>query len=292
MTSREHGDLGSLLKMWRATVSPIDVGLPSGSSRKTPGLRREDLAQLAGLSVDYVIRLEQGRARNPSDQVAASIARALQLGDAERDHLFRVAGLLPPSPEVVPTHIPPGVQRLLTRLSESPIAVFSASWDLLAWSPLWAILLGDPSGRTPLERNVVAGTFGIGHPAYGEGTRVRHDDGGDHFKRSLVSDLRLVQGRYPQDPRLRSLVDDLLAQSPEFADLWAVGCVGEHQSERKTVLNSVVGDIEIDCDVFTVAGADLRIVAYTVPAGSPEAEKLEFLRASAGVAAGAGSLSA
>jgi transcriptional regulator with XRE-family HTH domain len=276
-----HGDLADLLKSWRATLSPLDVGLPSGAGRRAPGLRREELAQLAGLSVDYVIRLEQGRARNPSDQVAASLARALQLGDAERDHLFRVAGLLPPSAGEVPRHIPPGVQRLVARLSESPIAVFTASWDLLTWSPLWAILLGDPTDRSPLERNVVAGMFGLGHPSYDEGSRVRHADGGDHFKRSLVSDLRLVQGRYPQDQRLRSLIDDLVAQSPEFADLWAIGCVGEHVSERKTVLNPVVGEIEIDCDVFNVAGSDLRIVAYTVPANSPEAEKLDFLRVSA-----------
>jgi transcriptional regulator with XRE-family HTH domain len=276
-----HGDLADLLTSWRANVSPRDVGLPSGPRRRAPGLRREELAQLAGISVDYVIRLEQGRARHPSDQVAASLARALQLGDAERDHLYRVAGLLPPSTGDVPRHIPPGVQRLVARLSESPIAVFTASWDLLSWSPLWAALLGDPTDRTPLERNVVAGMFGLGHPSYDEGALVRHGDGGDHFKRSLVSDLRLVQGRYPEDARLRSLIDDLVAQSPEFGDLWSVGCVGEHVSERKTVVNALVGEIEVDCDVFTVAGADLRIVAYTVPAGSPAADKLDFLRVSA-----------
>jgi transcriptional regulator with XRE-family HTH domain len=276
-----HGDLAVLLKSWRAHLSPLDVGLSAGLKRRAKGLRREELAQLAGLSVDYIVRLEQGRARNPSDQVVAALARALQLGDDERDHLFRVAGLLPPSAGEVPRHIPPGVQRLVARLSESPIAVFTASWDLLTWSPLWATLLGDPAARTELERNVVAGVFGLGHASYDEGSLVRHADGGDHFKRSLVSDLRGVQGRYPQDQRLRSLIAELLAQSPEFADLWAIGCVGEHQSERKTVLNPVVGEVEIDCDVFNVAGSDLRIVAYTVPAGSPEAEKLDFLRVSA-----------
>lgn len=284
-----HTDLGPLLKAWRARLSPSDAGLPSGAQRRTTGLRREELASLAGLSVDYIVRLEQGRARNPSDQVAASLARALQLDDHERDHLFRVAGLLPPSPDEVPRHLPPGVQRLVARLSESPIAVFTASWDLVTWSPLWATLLGDPAQRSARERNVVVGAFEARHPSSGEGARVRHADGGDHFRRSLVADLRGVSGRYPRDQRLRALIDDLLASSPDFAALWEAGAVGEHVSERKTVLHPVVGALEIDCDVFTVAGSDLRIVAYTAAAGTPAAEKLDFLRVSA-VAATAVSL--
>src|SRR5206468_10619646 len=93
-----QGDLGSLLRSWRDRLSPVDVGLPPGHARRAAGLRREELAQLAGLSVDYLVRLEQGRARHPSPQVAAALARALQLTGAERDHLFVLAGLLPPSP--------------------------------------------------------------------------------------------------------------------------------------------------------------------------------------------------
>lgn len=122
-----HGDLGALLRSWRDRLSPVDVGLRVNDARRTTGLRREELAALAGLSVDYVVRLEQGRARRPSSQVAASLARALQLSDVERDHLFVVAGLLPPSPTEVPTHIPPSVQRLVARLGEIPLAVFTAS---------------------------------------------------------------------------------------------------------------------------------------------------------------------
>src|SRR4051812_4527878 len=115
-----HGDLGTLLRAWRDRLSPADVGLRTGSSRRASGLRREELASLAGLSVDYVVRLEQGRARRPSAQVAAALARALQLSDAERDHLFVLADLLPPSPRDVPAHIPQGVQRLVARLGEVP----------------------------------------------------------------------------------------------------------------------------------------------------------------------------
>ena len=262
------------------------MGLPAGDSRRALGLRREELAALAGLSVDYVVRLEQGRARRPSAQVAAALARALQLNDAERDHLFVVAGLLPPSPGEVPAHIPPGVQRLVARLGEIPLAVFTASWDLLLWSPLWAALLGEPvrsgPGRLNLLRSHFTGTP-LGGAALGDGERriVSRSGNLDTFEASLVADLRRVHGRYPGDRGVRALVEELLTSSERFRELWESGAVGEHQSERKVVRSDVVGDVELDCDVFTVAGTDLRIIAYTAASGSEAAEKLDFLRVSA-----------
>jgi len=116
-----------MIRAWRDRLSPRDVGLHAGSGRRAQGLRREELAALAGLSVDYVVRLEQGRATHPSGQVVSALGRALQLDDTERDHLHRLAGLLPPGAAEVPRHIPPSVQRLVTRLGETPVAVFSAS---------------------------------------------------------------------------------------------------------------------------------------------------------------------
>lgn len=276
-----HGDLGTLLRAWRDRLSPADVGLRTGSSRRASGLRREELASLAGLSVDYVVRLEQGRARRPSAQVAAALARALQLSDAERDHLYVMADLLPPSPRDVPAHIPPGVQRLVARLGEVPLAVFTASWDLLTWSPLWAALLGEPiqppTGRPNLVRAHFTGT-GIGG---GDSCIVSRSVGLATFEASLVADLRRVQGRYPADRTVTALIQELHDASPQFRRLWADGAVGEHQSERKVLRNDLVGDVELDCDVFTVAGTDLRIVAYTAAEGSSSAEKLDFLRVSA-----------
>ncbi len=280
--SDSYGPMGPLLKSWRERRSPADVGLSGGGPRRAVGLRREELAALANLSVDYIVRLEQGRARNPSDQVVASLARALQLDPAERDHLCRLAGLLPPSDAEVSTYIPPGVQRLLARLGEIPIAVYTASWDLLTWSPLWAALLGDPS--TARERNVVKLAFGEASVAFADDVHVRHYGGPGRFRSSLVADLRRVQGRYPDDRRLQGLIEDLLATSAEFAELWRAGAVGEHQSELKTIEHPLVGAIELDCDVFSVAGSDLRIVAYTVASGTPDAEKLDFLRVTGVVA--------
>jgi transcriptional regulator with XRE-family HTH domain len=273
-----QGDLGTLLHAWCDRLSPVDVGFPVDSPRRTAGLRREELALLAGLSVDYVVRLEQGRAKRPSSQVAASLARALQLTDAERDHLFVVAGLLPPSPRKVSTHIPPGVQRLIARLGEVPLAVFTASWDLVTWSPLWAALQNNPvRARGNLVRGIFSGTALGG----GEQRIVVRSGSLAGFEASLVADLRRVHGRYPDDAAVRALVKELLETSERFRELWEIGAVSEHTSERKVVRTDLVGDIELDCDVLSVAGSDLRIVVYTAPAGSEAAEKLDFLRVSA-----------
>ncbi len=115
----------------------------------------------------------------------------------------------------------------------------------------------------------------------GEGRIVSRSGGIDAFEASLVADLRRVHGRYPGDRGLRALVEELLASSERFRELWQSGAVGEHQSERKVVRNHIVGDVELDCDIFSVAGTDLRIVAYTAAAGSEAAAKLDFLRVSA-----------
>ncbi|MET8632620.1 helix-turn-helix domain-containing protein [Streptomyces sp. NPDC004680] len=129
--------LGPMLRTWRGRLSPDAAGLPSGHRRRVMGLRREDLAELAGISVDYVVRLEQGRHVTPSAQVTAALARALQLTDAERDHLYRLAGLAPPGGGEVSDHIPPGLRRMLTRLGDSAAAVFAADWQLIWWNRCW-----------------------------------------------------------------------------------------------------------------------------------------------------------
>jgi transcriptional regulator with XRE-family HTH domain len=281
-----QNDLGTLLHAWRDRLSPVDVGFPLDPSRRTAGLRREELAMLAGLSVDYVVRLEQGRATRPSSQVAASLARALQLSDSERDHLFVVAGLLPPSPREVSEHIPPGVQRLIARLGEVPLAVFTASWDLVTWSPLWAALQGEPVPKGP-GRNLLRAVFSEGALDGGEQRIVVRSGSSAGFEASLVADLRRVHGRYPADVGVRTLVTDLLESSERFRELWESGVVGEHQSERKVVRTDLAGDIELDCDVLSVAGSDLRIVVYTAATGSEAAEKLDFLRVAAVAAVGA-----
>ncbi|MDX3312425.1 helix-turn-helix domain-containing protein [Streptomyces sp. NPDC054884] len=274
--------LGTALRRWRDRLSPLDVGRPARPGRRAVGLRREELAELAGLSVDYVVRLEQGRATSPSAQVVASLARALQLQPMERDYAYRLAGLLPPQEGTVSTHVPAGVQRMLARLREFPVGVFSADWTLLSWTPAWAVLLGDPSGRTPAERNLVRAVFDAG-PSGLAAWPVLQD--GDALPPALVADLRTALLACPHDRALSDLIAELRSSSAEFARLWDEGAVGPHVSARKTIVHPQVGDVTCDCDVLTVPGSDIRLVVYTVAAGSADAEKLEFLRVTGGVGA-------
>ena len=149
-------ELGSALRAWRRRVTPVEIGLPAGGDRRTPGLRREELALLAGVSVDYLVRLEQGRARNPSAQVLAAFARALRLPPGERELLYRLAGSVPPPSGEEPRAVPRGVQLMLDRMSDSPLAVFTAAWDTVQWNRLWAELLGDPAALDARARNLIS----------------------------------------------------------------------------------------------------------------------------------------
>jgi len=272
--TNERGELATLLRAWRDRVTPADVGLPAGRGRRAHGLRREELGALAGLSVDYVVRLEQGRATTPSAQVVASLARALRLGDDERDHLYRVSGLLPPGQDTVPSHVAPSTQCILDRLGDLPAAVFTAGWTAISWNPLWAALLGDLSAASPRERNTVWRQFAAPDSL----PIVRETGDAARLERALVADLRIAAGRYPRDPELRSLVSDLRALSSRFAELWERGEVAVHESEHKTIDHPVVGRITLDCDVLLVQGGTLRIVAYTTVPRSEDAAKLDLLR--------------
>ena len=265
-------DLGDLLRARRDRVSPQSVGLPVQGPRRAPGLRREELALLAGVSSDYLTRLEQGRATAPSAQVLGALARALRLTDDERDHLYRLGGQQPPGPGRLRSHLPPGVQRLLDRLDVLPVAVYDAAWDLIAWNELWAALMGDPTAVPPRERNVLWSCF------VRRDSRVRHTpEQQERLEVGLVSDLRLTAGRYPRDPTLTDLVASLQARSGRFAELWESGVVGGQQEDRKTIEHPQVGWVTLDCDVLTVSGSDLRIVTYSAAPGSPDAEALALL---------------
>ncbi|MFE4641124.1 helix-turn-helix transcriptional regulator, partial [Streptomyces sp. NPDC056730] len=236
------------------------------------GLRREELALLAGISVDYITRLEQGRAAHPSAQVVEALARALRLSGTERAHLFRLAGLAPPGPETVPAYITPSVQRMLDRLTGTPVAVFDATWTLLMANPPYAALMGDPSGWRGNERN------GVWRNLLGPGSRVRHTpEARRAFEAALVADLRAAAGRYPADQRLRRLVEELRTHSERFTELWESGAVGHHEAARKTVDHPRVGPLTLDCDVLTVATGDLRIMVYTAEPGTADAERLALL---------------
>lgn len=267
-----EAEFGQAVRRWRDRVPPEAAGLPTGRSRRAAGLRREELALLAGISVDYLTRLEQGRAAHPSAQVVTALARALRLSGAERDHLHRLAGLAPPGPQTMPIEVTPSVQRLLDRLAGTPVAVYDAAWTLLVANPPYAALMGDPSGWRGEERN------GVWRHFLGPASRVRlGPEERRGFEAALVGDLRSAAAHYPADPRLGRLLADLRALSSRFAELWDAGTVGRHTAARKTVDHPHVGPVTLDCDVLAVAGSDLRIMVYTAEPGSPDAERLALL---------------
>ena len=264
-------EFGRTLRHWRDRLTPAAVGVPVGGRRRAAGLRREELAALAGISVNYLTRLEQGQARAPSAQVVEALARALRVSDAERDLLFRLAGHATPGLDVVSSRITPGVQRLLDRLAITPVAVFDATWTLLIANAPYDALLGQTTSWRGNERNSVWRNL------IGPGTRVVHSpEEQAEFEALLVADLRLTASRYPADQRLKRLTRDLAAQSPRFVELWETGALGPHQDfgRHKVIDHPAVGRITLDCDTVIVAADDLRIMIYTAEPETEDAERL------------------
>ncbi|MFD0446041.1 MULTISPECIES: helix-turn-helix transcriptional regulator [Streptomyces violaceusniger group] len=279
MATNEGVGLGATIRAWRERLSPSAVGLPTGRARRAAGLRREELAERAGVSVDYVVRLEQGRATAPSAQVVASLTRALRLTDAERDHLYRMAGLAPPNDERIPDRIPPGVHRVLHRLGDVAVAVFAADWQMIWWNAGWAALLGDPSASPPALRNFARERFPIGSDPVRIAAWPVIARNSDDSDLAIVSDLRRATGRFPHDARLAELIQVLTTGNPTFARLWASGTVAAHREDRKTVEHPEVGPVDVDCDVLTDGDSDFKIVILTAVPGSADEAKLRRLMA-------------
>jgi transcriptional regulator with XRE-family HTH domain len=264
-------EFGRTVRSWRDRVTPSAVGVPVGGRRRAAGLRREELAGLAGISVDYLTRLEQGRATSPSVQVVEALARALRVSDNERDLLFRLAGHAPPGLDVVSSRITPSVQRLLDRLANTPVAVFDATWTLLVANAPYDALMGPTTSWRGIERNSVWRNLA------GPGSRAVHTpEQKAEFEAGLVADLRLTTARYPADPRLKQLTRDLAAQSPRFQKLWESGALEPHRDfgRRKVIDHPDVGPITLDCDTLVVAADDLRIMIYTAEPDTEDAERL------------------
>ena len=276
----DRSELGATLRAWRERLTPADVGLPSGVRRRTPGLRREEVAQLAGVSVDYLNRLEQGRGAHPSDAVLGALARALRLSAFEHDHLFHLAGSTPPGPGRIQSAVRPSVLRLMDRFTDLPALLLDAKKDIVAWNALATALLGDFSALPPAERNVAWQRFVAPRSPARAGSRVAAWEPAERERldRALVSDLRAAAARYPDDPGLLRLVRELRARSTEFAQLWELRELNERHSDRKRVHHPDLGDIELDCDTLLVHGDDQVLLVYSAAPGTPEAEALELLR--------------
>jgi hypothetical protein len=267
-------ELAACLRTWRNRVQAADVGLPAVSSRRVPGLRREEVAQLAGVSVDYLSRLEQGRAQRPSASVLAALARALRLSDDERSHLFRLAGQHEPGPGTIDRRIPTSLQRLMDRLGDVPVMVVDPAGEVIAVNPLAAALAGDTSGLPRRER-ILAWRHFTGLPA----RTVRTEEQLREAEGMMVADLQDALSRYPEDGFLCALIDDLRTLSAHFAELWEQRPVRRAPARRKTFDHAEIGHITVDCDALHLQGSDLTMIVYTAPVGSPEADALALLSA-------------
>lgn len=263
-------ELGVFLRSRRERLRPQDVGLPVGPRRRTPGLRREEVAVLAHISTEYYIRLEQGRAPRPSGDVLAAIAGALRLTDAESDHLHVLAGTAPNRTGLHRRDVRPSILALLERMPQTAGFVMSAACEVLAWNDLAAALMEDFAPLTSHERNLARRAFP--GPQYAEETLYGISDAAD-FRASVAMQLHTALARYPTDPA----VDELRDTSPDFARLWDRHDVQPVPTLTKTFRHPVVGDVTVDCDILTLTDRDQHLVLYSAPQGSPGAETLALL---------------
>ncbi|MBW8793017.1 MAG: helix-turn-helix domain-containing protein [Streptomyces sp.] len=265
--------LADFLRHARTRLDPSDVGLPPGARRRTPGLRREEVASLAGMSADYYTRLEQSRGPRPSRQMLTALARGLRLTADERDHLFHLAGEEPPRREATGTHVGPGLLLVLDRLDDTPALVTTDCGEVLAQNALSRALSGDLLARPPRERNLVRRFFldpAAQRPCPPEDRPLR--------AREHVANLRAVAAARPADPVPTALVAELMAGSEEFATLWAEHEVAVRRAATKRFLHPAVGLLELDCEVLVNTATHQQLVIHTARPGTESSERLQLLR--------------
>ncbi|RKT08682.1 helix-turn-helix protein [Streptomyces sp. 1114.5] len=269
----DRAALADFLTRTRARLTPADLGLPPGTRRRTPGLRREEVAQVAGLSVDYYARLEQRRGPQPSPHLLAALARALRLSEDERDHLFRLAGHEPPRRHGPLGHVRPGLLLILDRLHDTPAQVVSDLGDVLAQNPMAAAVFGDLGALPPPRRNLLLRWF----TEPGARDLFPPEDHED-LARAHVAGLRAAHSTRPADPRAAELLRQLLASGGEFAAHWERHEVAQRRSGRKRLLHPVVGPLELECEVLAAGGENQLLLVHTAAPGSESASRLELLR--------------
>jgi transcriptional regulator with XRE-family HTH domain len=267
-------ELGAFLRSRRERLRPEDVGLLPGSRRRTPGLRREEVAVLAHISTEYYVRLEQGRAPRPSGEVLAGIGGALRLTDAEADHLHVLAGTAPSRTGLHRRDVRPSILALLERLPQTAAFVTSATFEVLAWNDLAAALMENFAELAPEDRNLARRAF-LGQAR--AGAMLYGVSDAAEFRHQVVMGLRSALARYPSDPAVAELVDELRDGSPEFARLWERHDVQGAPMLTKTFRHPVVGKITVDCDSLMLTDRDQHLVLYSAPPGSHDAEALALL---------------
>jgi transcriptional regulator with XRE-family HTH domain len=262
--------LGDYLRARRAQVSPDAAGIPAVGTRRVAGLRREEVATMAGMSFDYYVRLEQGRERNPSVQVLDALAQVLQLDDDARLHLFQVAGLMPrPYRGGSPEHVDPQLLRLMDMWPENPAIVLGHAYDVLAGNRLaYALFDGFKHGANLLMKVFL-------DPA----ARTFYADW-DLAASNTVAGFRVLHGAKPHDPRIREVLETVQAQSPEFATMWEHHEARTKRLESKRFHHPDVGDLTLRMNAFDVKTAPgQELIVYHAEPGSTSADALRLLGA-------------
>lgn len=267
------GELGAFLKARRARLSPHEVGLPgAGGRRKVPGLRREEVAQLAAISVDYYTRLEQGRVQ-ASASVLATLAKALRLDDDQQAYLYQIAGKAGSRPHRrrPPQRVRPAVGRLLDQLTEAPAVVLGSHMDILAWNPMAAALYTDFGQYPATDRNYLRLLF------TDPKVRSLHAEW-EHDARDAVAALRMEAASGPDDPELARLVGELSVADADFRVWWAERYVNSASYGTKHYRHAAVGELTLDCDTWlSPDGSGQRIMVLTAEPGSRSGDALRIL---------------
>lgn len=266
---------GQFLRARREALLPGDVGLTAGLRRRAPGLRREEVAQLASITVDYYARLEQGRGSQPSPQMLSVLARVLRLTLDERDHLHRIAGHNPPDRLSGTAHVSPALLRVLDRLTDTPAFVLSDLAETLASNSLADALLGAPHEYSGLFRSGIYRWFA--NPDTERSLYPAADR--DHQGRALVAGLRIALGRRGPRSAAADLVRHLSRLSPEFVAIWNRQEVATRYQDHKTLVHPELGAIEFDCQALFTEDQSQTLIVLTVPPRSTSAEQLKFLHA-------------
>ncbi|MBY8881186.1 helix-turn-helix transcriptional regulator [Actinacidiphila acidipaludis] len=264
----DRTELADFLRRARTRLAPADVGLSPGPRRRTPGLRREEVAQLAGMSSDYYTRLEQRRGPRPSRQMLTALARALRLTDAERDHLFHLAGEEPPRPGGSTEHVRPGLLMILDRLHDLPASVLTDWGQILAQNAMSVALTGDHTGTNVIRRWFLEpGARDLAPP-----------ENHEQHARAHAAALRAVTTARPDDPGPNALAAELRAASPEFEALWAEHDVVVRRPSPKRFVHPVVGVLDLDCEVLLSDGHSQQLVVHSARPGTTTHERLALLR--------------
>ncbi|MGO2110879.1 MAG: helix-turn-helix domain-containing protein [Pseudoclavibacter sp.] len=260
MTGDRQFGLGEYLRHQRAELTPLNRGEVSPlSHRRVPGLRRQELADTAGISVEYYTRLEQGRASRPSREILNALARAFRLSDAEREHLFRLAGESPPRPQAPAAHVRPGLRHLLDSMPDNiPVTLHDGRLDVLAFNAAAAELFEPVFADGTYGRNIAFQAF------TSPGLRtLLGNDGAEQLARVAAAELRKAISVYPEDEYLRSLLRELSTNNSEFSRHWERGEIGTWQSAMKHVNHPTKGVLALDSEMLHDPESDHWVMFFT-----------------------------